>query len=313
MVGTGYFSKFHAEILIDIHGVNIAAICGTSSEKASSMAAEFPGAKGYANLIEMLDEAHLDAVYICVPPMMHGEIELALINRSIHFLVEKPLGNELEVPKKILSEIKKKSLITSVGYQHRYSDSITRLKRELSEQNIGMVLGQFSGSISPVSWWKDQSSSGGQFLEQTTHIVDLLRFFCGEIEDVHAVYAGNILSTKDSSVTVADVGTVTLKLKSGTIANISNTCILPATIGKAGLALYTEKGLYEWTPGRLEITTIEGKSEVQDDANPYRTESEAFMHAVRTGDRSKILSDYEDAFKTHQVTCAALASAETSI
>ena len=298
---------------MDIPEVNIAAICGTSLEKAASMAEGLPDAKGYHDLVDMLACEQLDAVYICVPPMMHGEIELELVKRGIPFLVEKPLGNELEVPKKILNEIKRKSLITSVGYHHRYSTSITKLKSELNEQNIGMVLGQFSGNMPPVSWWRNQSSSGGQFLEQTTHIVDLLRFFCGEVEDVHAVYAGNILSAKDASVTVADVGTVTLKMQNGTIANISNTCILPPNVAKVGLTFYTEKGLYEWSPCCLEIKTVEGNTKVSDTNNPYKTESEAFIHAVRTGDCSNILSDYEDAFKTHQVTYVALESAEKEI
>ena len=309
IIGTGYFSLFHAEILTKIAGVKITAICGTSSEKATSMAAKFTDAKGYSNLVDMLDAEHLDAVYICVPPMTHGEIELELIKRGIPFLVEKPLGNELEIPTTILREIKEKSLLTSVGYHYRYSESITSLKREVEGQNIGIVLGQWMGNMPTVPWWREQSSSGGQFLEQTTHIVDLLRYVCGEIDEVYSVFGNNILSAKDESVTVADVGTVSLKLRNGIVANISNTCILPDAVGKSGITLFTDKGLFDWTPGRLEMTLVGEKLEVLDSINPYQTESEAFIHAVRTGDRSGILSDYEDSFKTHQVTCAALESA----
>lgn len=310
MVGTGYFSKFHTEMLMKIPDVELAAICGTSIEKAERMTEEIPDARAYDDIVTMLDAEQLDAVYICVPPMKHGEIELELVKRGIPFLVEKPLGNELEIPTEILKGIKEKSLITSVGYHHRYSDSITTLKNELNGQYIGMVLGQFSTSMPTVSWWRDQASSGGQFLEQTTHIVDLLRFFCGEVEEVQAVYANNTLAVKDSSVTVADVGTVTLKLRNGAIANLSNTCILPAGIEKIGLTFYTDKGLYEWTPGRLEMSTAAGKFEILDQANPYQLENEAFIHAVRTGDQSRILSSYEDSFKTHQVTYASLQSAQ---
>lgn len=143
IIGTGYFSKFHAAILSEMAGVKIAAICGTSSEKASAMASNFTDAKGYYNLVDMLDAEHLDAVYICVPPMGHGEIELALIKRGIPFLVEKPLGNELEIPTTVLEGIKEKSLLTSVGYHYRYSESVSSLKREVAGQNIGIALGQW--------------------------------------------------------------------------------------------------------------------------------------------------------------------------
>lgn len=309
IIGTGYFSQFHGAILSEMPGVKITAICGTSSEKASAMASEFTDATGYHNLVDMLDAEHLDAVYICVPPMGHGEIELELIKRGIPFLVEKPLGNELETPTAILKGIKEKALLTSVGYHYRYSESVSSLKREVDGQNIGIALGQWMGEMPTVPWWREQSHSGGQFLEQTTHIVDLLRYVCGEVDEVQAVFAGNILAKKDKSVTVADVGTVTMKLRNGIIANISNTCILPDSMGKTGISLYTDQGLFDWSPGCLAVTAVGEKFEILDSINPYQTESEAFIHAVRTGERSGILSDYEDSFKTHQVTSAALESA----
>ncbi|MFJ7936117.1 Gfo/Idh/MocA family oxidoreductase [Sporosarcina sp. NPDC096371] len=56
------------------------------------MASKFTYAKGYANLIEVLETNRLDAINICVPPMAHGEIELELIRRGIPFFVEKPLS-----------------------------------------------------------------------------------------------------------------------------------------------------------------------------------------------------------------------------
>lgn len=86
IIGTGYFSIFHAKILSGLAGVKITAIYGTSIEKAESMASKFTHARGYNNLEGMLDAIHLDAVYICVPPMAHGEIELELIKRGIPFL-----------------------------------------------------------------------------------------------------------------------------------------------------------------------------------------------------------------------------------
>ncbi len=309
MIGTGYFSMFHAKILSELVDVKVTAIYGTSLDKAKGMASKLPYATGYCDLVEMLDANSLDAVYICVPPMAHGQIELELIKRGIPFFVEKPLSQEHEIPFKILSEIRKKSLLTSVGYHYRYSDSIAQLKTMLSNQNVGIVLGQFMTSMPTVAWWKDQASSGGQFIEQTTHIVDLLRYICGEVEEVYAAFGNRILSAKDESVSVADVGTVTMRLRNGIVANISNTCILPENIGKTGITLFTDQGMLDWTPNYLKISGTSSKSEVIDVTNPYQTESEVFINAIRTGDSSVILSDYEDAYQTHRVTVAALESA----
>jgi len=309
IIGTGYFSLFHAKILSGLAGVKITAIYGTSIEKAESMASKFTHAKAYDKLDRMLDANRLDAVYICVPPMAHGEIELELIKRGIPFFVEKPLSQDNEIPLTILTEIKQKSLLTSVGYHYRYSDSIAHLKRIINEQNIGIVLGQYMGSMPKVPWWRNQACSGGQFIEQTTHIVDLLRYICGEVDEVYSVFGNQILSAQDESVTVADVGTVTMKLRNGIVANISNTCILPESVGKSGITLFTNQGMLDWSSKGLEITIKGSTSDYIDTVNPYQTESEVFINAVRTGDPSKILSDYGDAYKTHKVTSAALESA----
>ncbi|MBD8071446.1 Gfo/Idh/MocA family protein [Bacillus sp. PS06] len=310
MVGTGYFSKLHCGILTTFKEVQLTAVCGTSKEKATIFASEYNNVSGYDNLTEMLDAEQLDAVYICVPPMAHGEIELELVKRNIPFFVEKPLGADLLTPSTILKELERKTLITSVGYHFRYKESVQMLKATLQEQQLGMVLGQWSGGMPMVSWWRNQDGSGGQFIEQTTHMVDLLRYVCGEIDEVFAYYGNQIMHKKVDAVTVSDVGTVNMKLSSGAVANISNTCILPSGVGRTGLTFYTDQGIIDFAPDKLTIQTPNGKVEHLDKSNPYIIENEAFIHALLTGDSSRILSSYQDAYKTQIATVGALYSTE---
>ncbi|MFC4324206.1 Gfo/Idh/MocA family protein [Litchfieldia salsa] len=313
IVGTGHFSKLHSSILANFSEVKIKAICGTSKEKAVAFGSEFNDVKGYGNIVEMLDVEKLDAVYVCVPPMAHGKIELELVKRNIPFFVEKPLGTNLDTPSSILKDVKKKSLITSVGYHFRYKESIQMLKSILAEQQLGMVLGQWSGSMPMVSWWRQQDGSGGQFIEQSTHIVDLVRYLCGEIEEVFGYYGNKVMHQKVEAVSVADVGTVNLKLVNGVVANISNTCILPDRISKTGLTFYTDKGIIDWTPDKLSIKTTAKTVEYIDHSNPYIAENRAFINAILTGDKSGILSTYDDAYKTQVATVGALISTEKGL
>jgi myo-inositol 2-dehydrogenase / D-chiro-inositol 1-dehydrogenase len=112
---------------------------------------------------------------------------------------------------------------------------------------------------------------------------------------------------------VSDVGTVSLKLESGIVANISNTCVLPGDVSRVGISFYNDRGLLDWNPERLLEVRSGDSTEHVNTGNPYLKESEAFLHAVRTGDRSRILSDYEDGYKTLKVTCAAYESAQSGI
>lgn len=310
MVGTGDFSRKHAQILAAMEGVKIRAVCSTSKEKADRMAAEY-GARGYGQLRDMLDGERLDAIYICVIPKAHGEIEKQLIERNIPFFVEKPIGLDAGIPREIAAQIRKTSLITSVGYHFRYQPTTQRLKEWVGQQNLGMTLGYYMGDLPRKKpWWRKQDHSGGQWNEQTTHIVDLLRYIAGEVEEVHAWFDTRLMHKKLEEVTVPDVGTVNLKLRNGTIANISNTCVLPRRVLQAGIRFYTDRGIFGWDPHGLHIESDgDFPGRIENTENPYVRENEAFIHAVRTQDTSRILSDYEDALKTQTVISAALESA----
>lgn len=310
MIGTGWFSRKHAEILEKQEGVSLRAVCGTSKEKAEKLAGDFAGAAGYDSLTQMLAEETLDAVYICVPPMAHGEIEEMLIQHRIPFFVEKPLSTDLETPKKILKQVKEAGLITSVGYHFRYSPETQLLKAKLERQTAGLITGKWTGDMPEVYWWRKQEGSGGQFIEQTTHIADLLRYLGGEAEEVYAVYGNMVNHKKYEDLTVADVGTVSLRMKSGAVVSLSNTCILPSGAAEVGISFYTNEGILNWEPGKLKQTGTNGTEQFQlDEEDPYEKESAAFLQAVKTGDVSGILSSYEDALETQKITVAATLSA----
>jgi myo-inositol 2-dehydrogenase/D-chiro-inositol 1-dehydrogenase len=314
LVGTGSFSKLHADILSKMDGVTVRSICGTTKEKAVNMAIDFQEANGYSDFNDMLDAEKLDAVYICIPPMAHGAIEKELIRRRIPFFVEKPLGADQSIVDSIVTNLKGTSLITSVGYHFRYKQSVKRLRETIENKQIGLVTGHWMGDMPEVAWWRKQEGSGGQFIEQTTHIVDLLRYLAGEVDEVYASYANRVMDKKLAGVTVADVGNVTMKLKNSIVVSLSNTCILPSGMSKIGMSIYTDQGMIDWEPDHVSMTETTGKKEEKIDLdNPYVKESEAFIHAVRTGDTSGILSDYFDAYKTHEVTFAALESSRTGL
>ncbi|WP_231584204.1 Gfo/Idh/MocA family protein [Domibacillus indicus] len=309
MIGTGGFSRMHAEILADMEEVKLQAVCGTSRAKAEAFASEYGGANGYDQLVEMLDSEKLDAVYICVPPFAHGEIERQLIERGIPFFVEKPLAADLEVPGEIMKALQKKKLITSVGYHFRYRNTVAALKKELEAHTIGMATGSWMGSMPLVSWWRNRDASGGQFVEQTTHLIDLIRYTLGEVEEVYAVEADRLMAKQHEHVTAPDVGSAVLKMKSGVIVQLSNTCMLPAGVSQIELQFFHSGGITKMDQSGLTKCTPAMEIKEKDSVNPYIRENDAFLHAVRTGDASKILSSYEDAWRTQEVTSAISKSA----
>ena len=305
-IGTGGIAQHHMNQLLQIEDVRIACGYDTSSETLIKASKRFEFTP-YDDLDKMLDSEVLDCVYICVPPFAHGEIEKKVIERNLPFLVEKPIGINLDTVKEILSLIEKRGIIVSVGYHWRYMDITKEAKELISPEKIGMVLGYWMGGLPMVPWWRRKEQSGGQFVEQTTHIVDLARFIVGDVEEVYALFDRRLVFDVEG-MNVPDVGTVNLKFKNGVIGNISNTCALNFGY-TVGLHIYGRNIVIEVLGNKLVINEQGKKIEKQARLNPSLEEDRIFINAVKTKDPSRILSTYRDAAKTLAVTLSAWDSA----
>ncbi|GGJ11709.1 hypothetical protein GCM10010885_21270 [Alicyclobacillus cellulosilyticus] len=308
-IGVGGIAEVHLRNISQMEGARVAAVYDVNAERAQFIAQKYE-TQAYASLDEMLDGERLDGVYICVPPFAHGEAERAVIARGLPMLVEKPLGVEIEPAQSILAAVREKGVLTSVGYHWRYSEAANEAKARLAGKTIGMALGYWLGDMPMVPWWRRMDGSGGQLVEQTTHIVDLARYLLGEVVEVYAAYAERGMKQEVEGVTVPDVGTVTLKFASGAVATISNTCLLNQYY-TVGLDILTREAIYEvrgdsLTERRRHETVVR-----RNQTNPYYEEDKAFLAAIQTNNPSLIRSSYEDAFRTFRVTLAANESAAT--
>lgn len=304
-IGAGGIANAHMNMLQAVEDVQIVAVTDTNQRRAESAAARYM-ARAYADYREMISSEQMDALYICVPPFAHEDQELLAAERGIHLFVEKPVARSLEKATKIQAAIEKNKIITAVGYHWRYLTTTDRAMRIISNKTIGMVQGYWMGGMPCVSWWRSMEESGGQMVDQTTHIFDLARYLCGEIDEVFAVYSRREL---DDASDIYDVGTATLKFASGAVGCISNTCMLslPYTVGlhiiSKDLVIEIHGDLKVIEPGHTEVFTS--------GVNSMLAENRAFIDAIRLGSGDSIRSTYADAIKTLAVTLACNESAMT--
>ena len=174
-IGAGGIANYHLEHFAKIKEAEIVAFSDVAEEKTKEVVKKY-GGTAYTDYKEMLNKEKLDALYVCVPPFAHQGQELLAAEKGIPFFVEKPIALSLNYTKKVEEKIAKNNLITAVGYQDRYQDIIDCVKELLSVRKVGLFLGYWMGSMPGVSWWRRREQSGGQAVEQTTHIFDLARY-----------------------------------------------------------------------------------------------------------------------------------------
>jgi predicted dehydrogenase len=307
-VGCGGIANAHMKNLEKIEGARMVAFSDIVEEKAKT-AADTYGGTAYGDYREMYEQADLDAAYICLPPFAHEDQEILAAQAGLAVFVEKPQALTMEKAREIEAAIKQAGVISCAAYHWRYHDTTRWAQEALADDDIAMVLGWWMGGLPGVAWWRVQEQSGGQILEQTTHIIDMARYLAGDVERVSAEMALRVM-TDVENISVPDVGTVNLRFESGAIGNITNSCVPPGW--KNGLVVIGNRKTVIFDQFNFELRTAAGTETktFQPIAAHFR-ESVAFVEAVASGDASGILSDYSDGMKSLAVSIAANRSAET--
>ena len=306
-IGTGIIATSHMQNLAKMEGVRIAALCDISPANLAKAQKAF-GGNTYTSHLEMLERERLDCVYVCIPPFAHAGQELDVLARGIALFVEKPVTLDLDLGRRIAEEVERRKVVSCCGYHWRYYDTVDRA-RELARANqIGLVLGRWLGGIWMAPWWKVKALSGGQMVEQTTHMFDLARYLVGDVLAVSALgYRGLVHDVE--GYTLDDASTVNLRFASGAIGNITSTCVLGRG-GGAGLSLVGRNLILEISPTSLRVGDAEKVTEYAPKVPALEAEDLAWIEAVRSGDGSTLRSTYADALKTAAVTLAATRSIE---
>jgi len=306
-LGAGGMASTHMNALQAVEDVRISAVADIVRERAEAAASRFL-ARAYPDLDEMLSGEKLDALYVCVPPFAHADHELTAINRGLHLFVEKPVALGLDPAREVRDAVEARGVVSAVGYHWRYQSNTDRAIEILKGRTIAMISGYWMGGFPQVSWWRRMDESGGQMVEQATHIFDLARFLCGEIVEVFS-YQANRTMTRVPDFDIADVGVAAVRFESGIVGTISNTCILDVPY-RVGLHIVAENLVLE-IHGDLKVIEPGHTETFTGGCNPILEENRAFIEAIRSGDSSAIRSTYADAVKTLAATLACNESAMT--
>ncbi|MGY1826230.1 Gfo/Idh/MocA family protein [Blastococcus sp. SYSU DS0541] len=302
-VGSGFIAGQHLRALARLPEVDVVAIADSRPERAEETATRY-GARPYGDGLALLETEDLDAVWLCVPPFAHGALEAAAIDRGLPFFVEKPLASDLPTAEAVAGRLVGTGLPTAVGYHWRHLDVVQRAADLLADEPVHLLTGYWLDKTPPVPWWPRRGHSGGQVVEQTTHIFDLARRLAGEVETVAAVER----SAPEGPEDVPTASAALLRFASGVVGSISSTRVLgwrhrvalQVVTGGCVLEL-SERGL---TDHELRVTTAEGEEVLRSEQDPIATEDREFVD-VLLGRVQQARVPYGEALRTHVLACAA--------
>ena len=216
IIGCGWFGNVHIDSLLQMESVNIVALVSTNKIKLDNTSRKVLTAKLFENHYDMFDDKslNLDAIVVCLPPAMHNDIEEMAASLGICMYIEKPIGLSLTTAKRIEKQIEDSNIITCVGYQALCNPLIHEIKTKLIHEKVGLVQGNWIGDFPHVHWWRNKMLSGGQIVEQSTHIFSALYFLFGDIKSIYAQGTSGINYYDNSTVLDYSSCILTFKMES---------------------------------------------------------------------------------------------------
>jgi predicted dehydrogenase len=136
----------------------------------------------------------LDALFVSLPNYLASEATIVGLQHGLHVFCEKPPGRTVEETQAVADEeAKHPGLKLKYGFNHRYHRSVLEAKRLIDSGELGPVLnlrGVYGKSrIIPFGGgWRSErdQAGGGILLDQGIHMLDLIRYFAGDFEEVQS-------------------------------------------------------------------------------------------------------------------------------
>ncbi|KAG8805226.1 hypothetical protein FRC17_005672 [Serendipita sp. 399] len=259
------------------------------------------------------------------------ELQILKLFPNTALFVEKPIAS-FEVSKAVIvaNAIRQANVTCSVGYMLRYLKAVQMMKRIIRDNHLTVMatIARYAcayQSIVKPFWW-DKELSGGPVIEQGTHFCDLSRYFGGDVEistvQAHSVQ-WNEAPGKLSKIGIDEgqipqenriprVTSANWKYKNGSTGSLTHLATLQGTAYSCEIEVYcdgyllklidpyNEPILHVRRPGsdKEEIYNFKGD-------DPFLSEISAITDVIEKGsEAAEILSDFEDACKTYELTWA---------
>lgn len=309
-IGSG-FAAMHIEALNQIDDVQVVAICSRNKASAREIVTNQPITYyPFDDYRKMLRSEKLDAVYICLPPHLHGELEIACAEHVKGIFIEKPIALSMELAYKLQDCFKKADSIVSVGYMNRYRANLINAREYFAAHKPVLINAAWSDELPPPFWWRQREMSGGQLTEQCTHITDAIRYITGEFEEVSAYSTSGFIDNV-TDFNVDDALIMNFRLKSGVIGTIQTSCFTHDHGGGA-LGIYLDIGCrdktYRFSDHQMDLN-IQGSNKnidtIKSEEDALLIENQAFVTALKSQNSKGILSPYTDAIESLKVSLAA--------
>lgn len=192
VVGLGRFTEHtFLPAIKSVRKSSVVSLCSRDYERAKELAIKF-GVPNYFNDYEEFLKSDIDVVYVASANAFHYEQVIKAANAGKHILCEKPLALNSKQAEEMVQTAKRNNVQFAVNHINHFHPLVLKAKELLKDNRLGKLVSvqvNFNIDFPPDNnfRFKKEMSGGGALRDIGTHMIDLLRFFGGEIIEIEGV------------------------------------------------------------------------------------------------------------------------------
>ena len=287
---------------------DVSAVVGNIGDGDNSKPLDLAGVSVYESAYDLVANADVDVVDVCVPTPDHADIVCAVLAAGKHVFCEKPLCRDAAQMKRIVAAAKKAKGFFNVGLCVRawpeYRHALEYYRSGKAGKMKSATFKRISPSVDSNSWrnwFMDGSKSGGALVDLHVHDADQVHCFFGMPKSVTAAGATGIVSKGgvDHVVATYDYGDGSLVMAEGGWA------VAKGTPFEMSFTIVCEKATLKLDASGYHIYPVKGKTitpklDVKAGPTGWHHELKYFVDCVARGvrpDRYQTLDSVADTMK----------------
>jgi predicted dehydrogenase len=222
----------------------VRGLCAHNEEKLKTLAGGWALPYWTTDYRELIARDDIQVIAIYSPDHLHTEHAKAALNAGKHVICTKPLCTNVDEAAELVHLVDKTGLKFLVGQTMRFDPEFSGAKRMVDDGDLGEIIFAEAHYVHdargffPFSPWRLQAPQDLMY-GGACHPVDLLRWFLGDVEEVHAYGRRGNLTPE---YPYEDNYLINLKFKNGAIARILAAYgLVEPPMPMMGLGLYGSK------------------------------------------------------------------------
>ena len=318
VIGLGPIGNRHADIYVENERAELIGVCDIDEIRADATADRL-GVSGFYDVRKMLAECRPDVVSVATGGYEYSSDHYAPTMQALaagcHVLGEKPISNDIARGEEMVAKAKEMGVCYGIDLNHRFTPAARLAKKWVDEGRLGHLL-----FVNMAMWIMNPAESSPYYHLKALHphTIDVMRYFCGDVEAVHC------FATKAPGRAIWSTAQFNMRFANGVVGSLTGSydierghpmerCEVGGTGGRFVLEdMWRELTLYP--AGDLEKTvyTDPAFGGFGDFIDTFRDRIDTFLREVGDGVAPEAIDgSAEDALAAQKVIAAAIESLDT--